>query len=195
MCIRDRTYTMTLTVTTYAGDMSFAYLTQTEFDTGCDGYDYMTFSVDGTIVTRDCGTSAGWEPYTHTLTAGSHALTWTYTRDSSWCSAGSSCVGVNDFVAVDDISLPTSQTIGYPAVTAAGTPQDFDDDGDGYSDLHEGDAYDTTTTALCNDGGAYASSSNSLDSTSTPADMDGDYTCDALDADRDGDSYLSLIHI
>ena len=191
----SRTYTMTLTVTTYAGDMSFAYLTQTEFDTGCDGYDYMTFSVDGTIVTRDCGTSAGWESYTHTLTAGSHALTWTYTRDSSWCSAGSSCVGVNDFVAVDDISLPTSQTIGYPAVTAAGTPQDFDDDGDGYSDLHEGDAYDTTTTALCNDGGAYASSSNSLDSTSTPADMDGDYTCDALDADRDGDSYSNTADV
>ena len=177
----SRTYTMTLTVTTYAGDMSFNYLTQTEYDFGCDSYDYMTFSVDGSIVTRDCGTSSAWESYTHTLTAGSHTLTWTYKRDSSWCSAGSSCTGVNDFVAVDDISLPTSQTVGYPSVTIAGTPQDYDDDNDGYSDLDE--------TTNCNDGSAYASTSLPLDATSIPSDMDGDLTCDALDSDRDGDSY------
>ena len=82
-----------------------------------------------------------------------------------------------------------------PTVTTAGTSVDSDDDNDGYSDLDEGDAYDTATAALCDDGGAYASSSNSLDSTSTPADMDGDFTCDALDSDRDGDSYSNTVDV
>ncbi|MGB1472109.1 MAG: hypothetical protein ACPG87_03390, partial [Candidatus Thalassarchaeaceae archaeon] len=65
---------------------------------------------------------------------------------------------------------------------------DTDDDGDGYSDADEGDYY-TGTNALCDDGSAYASSSDSLDASSTPADMDGDLTCDALDLERDGDGY------
>ena len=82
-----------------------------------------------------------------------------------------------------------------PTITTAGTSVDSDDDGDGYSDLDEGDAYDTATAALCDDGGAYASSSNSLDSSSTPADMDGDFTCDALDSDRDGDSYSNTVDV
>ena len=82
-----------------------------------------------------------------------------------------------------------------PSITTAGTSVDSDDDNDGYSDLDEGDAYDTATPALCDDGGAYASSSNSLDSSSTPADMDGDFTCDALDTDRDGDSYSNTVDV
>ena len=57
--------------------------------------------------------------------------------------------------------------------------------------MDEGDAYDTATAALCDDGSAYASSSDSLDASSTPADMDGDLSCDALDSDRDGDGYAN----
>ena len=57
--------------------------------------------------------------------------------------------------------------------------------------MDEGDAYDTGTAALCDDGSAYASSSDSLDASSTPADMDGDLICDALDTDRDGDGYAN----
>jgi hypothetical protein len=68
-----------------------------------------------------------------------------------------------------------------PTITTYGTSLDYDDDNDGYSDLDE--------TANCNDGGTYASSSLPLDATSTPADMDADLTCDALDSDRDGDNY------
>ena len=78
-----------------------------------------------------------------------------------------------------------------PSITTYGTSVDLDDDGDGYSDLDEGDAYDTATTALCDDGSVYASSSDSLDASSTPADMDDDLTCDALDPDRDGDGYAN----
>ena len=78
-----------------------------------------------------------------------------------------------------------------PDITTYGTSVDNDDDGDGYSDVDEGDAYDTGTAALCDDGSAYASSSDSLDASSTPADMDGDLICDALDTDRDGDGYAN----
>ena len=39
------------------------------------------------------------------------------------------------------------------SITTAGTSVDSDDDNDGYSDLDEGDAYDTATAALCDDGG------------------------------------------
>ena len=46
--------------------------------------------------------------------------------------------------------------------------------------------YDTATTALCDDGSAYASKDSDA---STPVDMDGDLTCDALDTERDGDGY------
>ena len=41
-----------------------------------------------------------------------------------------------------------------PSITTAGTSVDSDDDNDGYSDLDEGDAYETATTDLCDDGGA-----------------------------------------
>ena len=62
--------------------------------------------------------------------------------------------------------------------------EDEDDDNDGYSDLDE--------TTNC-DGGAYASTSLPLDETSTPADMDGDMICDALDRNRDGDGYSNTV--
>tara|TARA_B110000196_G_scaffold113716_1_gene98889 strand:- start:1805 stop:7288 length:5484 start_codon:yes stop_codon:yes gene_type:complete len=74
-----------------------------------------------------------------------------------------------------------------PTVTVAGTVLDMDDDNDGYSDLDE--------TTNCDDGGAYASSSLPLDASSTPDDMDGDLTCDALDSDRDGDGYANAADI
>ncbi|MCP4799329.1 MAG: hypothetical protein GY893_05210, partial [bacterium] len=65
-------------------------------------------------------------------------------------------------------------------ITDDGTLLDYDDDGDGYTDLHE--------TTDCNVG-TYASTSDPLDSASIPADMDNDIICDALDTDRDGDTY------
>ena len=66
-------------------------------------------------------------------------------------------------------------------VTPYGTLLDYDDDADGYTDLDE--------TTNCDDGGAYASTADPLDASSTPGDLDSDLTCDALDSDRDGDSY------
>ena len=48
--------------------------------------------------------------------------------------------------------------------------EDLDDDGDGFSDIAESDCM-----------------TNSSDASSTPPDLDGDGTCDALDDDKDGD--------
>ena len=70
-----------------------------------------------------------------------------------------------------------------PTVTTYGTLVDDDDDNDGFLDVDE--------TTNCDDSSAYASSSDPLDASSTPADMDGDLTCDALDTDRDGDGYAN----
>ena len=119
--------------------------------------------------------------------------TWTYTDAGSYTLTISDSWGDGG----QDVSAAYTYVSGttVPTVTNAGTSVDSDDDNDGYSDLDEGDAYDTATAALCDDGGAYASSSNSLDSTSTPADMDGDFTCDALDTDRDGDSYSNTADV
>ena len=72
-------------------------------------------------------------------------------------------------------------------VTPYGTLLDYDDDADGYTDLDE--------TTNCDDGGAYASTADPLDSSSTPGDIDADLTCDALDSDRDGDSYANTADV
>ena len=55
-----------------------------------------------------------------------------------------------------------------------GLSEDLDDDGDGFTDVEEGNCV-----------------SDSLDATSIPSDLDGDLTCDALDDDIDGDGLLN----
>ena len=141
------------------------------------------------------GDSTPW-PYEFGLTVVGPAGTDTYSytdATASYSVAGDYTITITDSYGDGGGYLTADYSYvsgSVPAtVTDDGTLLDLDDDGDGYSDLDEGDAYDTGTAALCDDGSVYASSSNSLDSTSTPADMDSDYTCDALDAERDGDGY------
>ncbi len=57
-----------------------------------------------------------------------------------------------------------------------GLIEDLDDDGDNYSDAVEGDCF-----------------SDPLDSSDTPADLDGDYVCNAIDDDIDGDGLNNTI--
>ena len=57
-----------------------------------------------------------------------------------------------------------------------GLSEDLDDDGDGFTDVEEGNCV-----------------SDSLDATSIPSDLDGDLTCDALDDDIDGDGLLNNV--
>ena len=62
------------------------------------------------------------------------------------------------------------------------TPASATVQADGCSDS-DGDGFDTTVETECG--------SDPLDATSTPTDLDGDGTCDALDLDTDGDGYLN----
>jgi len=60
--------------------------------------------------------------------------------------------------------------------TNNGVRADPDDDNDGYLDVNE-------TSGIC------GTISDSLRNNSTPPDLDNDFICDAMDSDRDGDSY------
>ncbi|CAI8362291.1 MAG: Uncharacterised protein [Euryarchaeota archaeon UBA443] len=57
-----------------------------------------------------------------------------------------------------------------------GLIEDLDDDGDGFTDLIEDDCY-----------------SDSLDSSDIPADLDGDFICNAIDDDIDGDGLNNTV--
>ncbi|MGB1799171.1 MAG: putative Ig domain-containing protein, partial [Candidatus Poseidoniaceae archaeon] len=57
-----------------------------------------------------------------------------------------------------------------------GLIEDLDDDGDGYTDVIEGDCL-----------------SNPLDGSDVPADLDGDYVCNAIDDDIDGDGLNNTV--
>jgi hypothetical protein len=53
------------------------------------GYDYLSFSMDGSVQTIISG-SPGWAQKSYSVGAGTHALRWTYSKDGS-VSAGSDC--------------------------------------------------------------------------------------------------------
>ena len=83
---------------------------------------------------------------------------------------------------VNRINENLSASLTTPEASSGGLTLDTDDDGDGYSDADE--------SAGCAGEQAYAtyeSSSDPLDASSTPDDMDADNICDGLDMDRDGD--------
>ena len=60
--------------------------------------------------------------------------------------------------------------------TNNGVREDIDDDNDGYLDVNE-------TSGVC------GTISDPLRNNSTPPDLDNDFICDAMDSDRDGDSF------
>ena len=135
------------------------------------------------------GTSTVYNGYasggTYTVATLTTAGTYTVYYGDSW---GDGC-NPSSFYGVCWVQVSYTYVSGttVPTTTTYGTSVDYDDDNDGYSDLDE--------TANCDDGGAYASTSLPLDETSTPADMDGDLTCDALDSDRDGDGYSNTADV
>ena len=113
--------------------------------------------------------------------------TWTFT------SVGTYTLTLSDFYSDggdDSTHYTTSAALSEtltgnlttPEDSSGGLMLDTDDDDDGYSDIDE--------VSACGGEQAYAgyeSSSDPLDSDSTPADMDSDLICDGLDTDRDGD--------
>ena len=91
----DTTSTLTLNVTlAEAGKVSFDYKYGTE-----EGCDRCYFNVDGNDLFEESG-QANWQSYATKLSAGSHALTWRYTKDGSVDHNG-------DFFAIDNLVFTT----------------------------------------------------------------------------------------
>ncbi len=65
-----------------------------------DGYDFLKFYIDGTVVDQWSGTSQGWRYQSYAVTPGVHEFRWSYEKDFS-ASSGADCGWV------DDIILPT----------------------------------------------------------------------------------------
>lgn len=84
-----------------AQTISFYYKVSSE-----STYDYLNFYVDGTRINRWSG-SVAWTRYTYNISAGSHTLTWTYSKDGSQSSG-------SDRAWVDNITFSkvTSTTPG-----------------------------------------------------------------------------------
>ena len=84
------------TVTAVAGD-----IVQFDFKAWGEGsytfWDHCDFAIDGTVVfTKGAYKNTDWEAFATDLTAGSHTLTWSYTKDSSVNPEG-------DYFAVDNV--------------------------------------------------------------------------------------------
>ena len=106
--------------------------------------------------------------------------TYTLTLTDFYSDGGDSAYAGIDLV--NRINENLSAALTTPEASSGGLTLDTDDDGDGYSDADE--------SAGCAGEQAYSgyeSSSDPLDASSTPADMDDDDICDGLDMDRDGD--------
>ena len=95
----DTSSTLTLKVTLEkAGTLSFDYKYGTE-----NNWDWARFNVDGSEKFAVCGIG-DWQTFTCDLSAGSHTLTWSYSKDG-----GSDKNG--DFFAVDNVAIKTDGAI------------------------------------------------------------------------------------
>ena len=93
------TSTLTLEVTLEeAGTLSFDYKYGSE-----DSFDLCYFSLDGGDVIKVSGVG-NWQTYSCDLSAGSHTLVWTYTKDGSGNDNG-------DFYAIDNVVITTAGAV------------------------------------------------------------------------------------
>ena len=106
--------------------------------------------------------------YQASLVSGNHSLSLNYFENNS--------VGDCNY---DNLQLFKFVLPGGSQTFRFGISEDFDDDNDGYSDVHE---------AM----GPCMFFSDPLDNNSIPPDIDSDFICDALDEDIDGDGYGNL---
>ena len=86
------------------GTLSFWYKISSEAN-----YDFLKFSVDGTVQGSWSGT-VDWTQVSFTIPAGQHTFKWAYTKDASE-SSGSDCAWI------DDIIFPTSIAYTPPTIT------------------------------------------------------------------------------
>ena len=80
--------------TTHDGTVSFSYRTSSE-----SGYDFIVFAIDGVEQLRNSG-EVGWTAVSYPLSAGHHALSWSYTKDGS-TALGSDAVWIDNVIAGD----------------------------------------------------------------------------------------------
>ena len=96
--VASTTSTMTATVTvTKASTVSFDFQAWGESGTSSI-YDKCIFSIDGVEQFRYGARQNDWETFTADLPAGTHTLTWTYSKDSSVNPTG-------DYFAVDNVAI------------------------------------------------------------------------------------------
>ncbi|MCC2605657.1 reprolysin-like metallopeptidase, partial [Planctobacterium marinum] len=116
--IKDRgSSTISYTNTFGAGTVSFNVKISTEYD-----YDFLSFYVDGQFIKRWSG-EEDFLLVSQPVSAGTHTLTWTYTKDESVSNG-------DDRVYLDSVSLP------LPGVTTPdASAVAFDYDGDGKADV------------------------------------------------------------
>ena len=115
--VASSTSTVSTTVTAAAGD-----IVQFDFKAWGEGsytyWDHCDFAIDGTVMfTQGAYKNSEWEAFATDLTAGSHTLTWSYTKDSSVNPEG-------DYFAVDNVYvgqpvMPESITV-EPVTVPAG---------------------------------------------------------------------------
>ena len=189
---------ISLTLFTESANGSFAYKVDSE-----SSYDFLIFSVDGAQVESWSG-DTGWSNYSFPLSAGTHTLQWTYSKDQSVSNG-------QDAAWIDHLDLPNGLFMTNPEVTDYGTHRDHDDDGDGVDDISDAFPLDGSETAdfdgdgigdngdLDDDGDGWFDIMETqcgfdpLNSTSMPSDNDEDGLCDSIDPDDDNDGYADQI--
>ena len=189
---------ISLTLFTESANGSFAYKVDSE-----SSYDFLIFSVDGAQVESWSG-DTGWSNYSFPLSAGTHTLQWTYSKDQSVSNG-------QDAAWIDNLDLPNGLIMTNPEVTDYGTHRDHDDDGDGVDDISDAFPLDGSETAdfdgdgigdngdLDDDGDGWFDIMETqcgfdpLNSTSMPSDNDEDGLCDSIDPDDDNDGYADQI--
>ncbi len=105
-----------------AGNISFYKSVSSE-----QGYDYLTFSVDGNIVGSWSGT-VDWSQETYQLTTGQHSLLWRYFKDGA-VSSGQDCAYLDNIV-FPALNLPIKNN------TAFNSPQNLISESTGGNSVH-----------------------------------------------------------
>ena len=113
--VHSSTSTLTATVNVPTGGAPLTFDFKAWGEGSSPIYDKCSFSVDGTSQFSYGARQNDWETYTAQLTAGSHTLTWTYTKDSSVNPAG-------DYFAVKNVKLNLEA---YACYTSSNTTLTF----------------------------------------------------------------------
>jgi PKD repeat protein len=80
-----------------------------------NNYDYLRFYIDDVEKTQICGT-VSWTQVAYNVTAGTHTLKWSYTKDYS-VSSGSDCGWVDKLEITDPAADPIAEAVDYPGLS------------------------------------------------------------------------------